>query len=181
LGLQALEVAQAAEKGALDAGLIAGEGGERGGVVQFVAEAEGQPMRGREICQAPAGAGFWIGALQVAVAGFEVTGAAETPGGNDDLLEDEFFERADGVEVAGEGLGKSVEFLRVLGIDDDVGGGEAVLEGVEADAGFALGGAGAGAFLGIAAIGVDLFFSCHKIVEARGGWGRGPLVPLILL
>lgn len=121
-GLQALEVAQAAEKGALDAGLIAGKGGERGGVVQLVAEAEGQPMRGREMGQAPAGAGLWISALQVAVAGFEMPGAAETPGGNDDLLEDECFERADGVDVAGEGSGESVEFLRVLSIDDDLGG-----------------------------------------------------------
>ena len=60
-----------------------------------------------------------------------------------------------------------------------IGGGEAVLEGVEADPGLALWGFGPGAAPGVAPVGVDLLLRWHKRHrQARGCWcvSRAPPV-----
>jgi hypothetical protein len=57
---------------------------------------------------------------------------------------------------------------------DDLGlGVDAVLEGVEADGGFALGGAGAGGLLRVGAVGGDLAFGGHNFFASRVAVERG--------
>jgi hypothetical protein len=55
-----------------------------------------------------------------------------------------------------------VEILRIFRGNEHLRGGEAVLEGVDAGFGFAFRGFGAGAELGVAAIGFVLFFGGHS-------------------
>ena len=75
------------------------------------------------------------------------------------------------------------EVVGAFGGDEDLRGGEAVREGVDAGAGFAVRGAGSGAELGVAAIGFLLFSrhwddlvgvlsveGCTEGVEGRVGW-----------
>jgi hypothetical protein len=62
------------------------------------------------------------------------------------------------VEVVG---GQSVVIGGVFAGDDDGGGVDAVLQGVEAGSGLALDGAGSGGLLRVGAIGRDLCGGCH--------------------
>lgn len=93
-------------------------------------------------------------------------GAAEPPVGDGYFLDEEVFEGADGMEVVDEAGEEVVEilagFVDVFALDDDAPGQEAVFEGVEFGAGFALGGAGAGGVPGIAAVGIDLSLGSHR-------------------
>jgi hypothetical protein len=78
------------------------------------------------------------------------------------------FERAVGVELVEEGVAQFVEGLLVFDEDDGVFGGEAVLEGIEANGGLAFGGFGAGAELGVTAIGGALFAGSHRGCSFEG-------------
>ena len=89
-------------------------------------------------------------------AGFKGAEAGEAPGGHDDLLDQEVFDGADGLELVQEGLKGLIEEFGVLEVENGVLGGEAMFEGIEAGSGFALGGFGAGAALGVGAVGVGL-------------------------
>ena len=116
------------------------------------------------------GAGFFLAKVMVVDgAGFGAQGAAEAPVGDGHAFDLEVFEEVAGLEVVDEGLQEGLElfggFLVVAGGDDDGLGEEAVFEGVEADAGFALGGAWSGGFSGVAAVGID---------SGAGGHGGAP-------
>jgi hypothetical protein len=162
LVLEALELVEGAVKRALNSALMAGEGGEREGVRQLAAQAIGQALGLGEVAVAVLDIRLVIEDFEIAEAALEVAGALEAPGVDDELAEDELLERAGGREVAEEGFGEVLELCFVLAEEDEVGGREAVFEGVEADGGLAGGRAGPGAFAGIAPIGGDLTCSCHK-------------------
>ena len=107
-------------------------------------------------------------------AGFEGKGAVETPLGGGDALDDQFFAVADGAEVVVEILEEAEEGFGILAFEDEVFvAGESVGEAVAAGGGFAFGGAGAGGFLGVAAVGFRLllgkfpiFISVHRFSGA---------------
>jgi hypothetical protein len=76
--------------------------------------------------------------------GFEAADAAKIPGGEDELVKQVLLEHALGLEVVLVGGEEVVEFLALLGGDDDLAGREAVFAGVLAAASLALGGLGTG-------------------------------------
>ena len=95
----------------------------------------------------------------------ENANAAETPRGADELLDKGMFGRSLRVEFALEGLQELFEGCVLFGIEDDIGGGEAMGNGIQADGGAPFGCAGASAFFSVPAIGVDLLLGGH------GGYG----------
>jgi hypothetical protein len=171
VGLEALELVEGAIEGALDAGLVAAEGGEGLGVA---AEEVGQCLVGVEVGVI----GFEVLPVFVVAEfvdpGFEFAAAGEAPLGHDDLVDECGFEGSDGQEMVEEGTEEVVESLFVFVEDDGVLGSEAVFEAIEANGGLAFRGFGAGAELGVAAIGGALFaggyegYSFGRI--AREGW-----------
>jgi hypothetical protein len=160
-GLEALQFVEGAVEGAFGAGFVAGQEGESVGAAGFAEEDEGVLLVAGRVLESPQ-----IGVLlieePVEEAGFHAAEAAEAPGGHDHLLDEEGFRGADGLVVVLEGLLDSLEFGFLLGFDDGVLGGEAVAEGIEANGGLTLGGLGAGAELGVPAIGFDLQFGGHN-------------------
>ena len=86
------------------------------------------------------------------------------------------FGGPDGLVVVRELLLDFLEFGFPLGLNDGVLGREAVAEGIEADGGLALGSLGAGAALGVPAIGFDLQFGGHNgarfLSEEIAPWWR---------
>jgi hypothetical protein len=94
---------------------------------------------------------------------FEDARPAETPGGDDDLLDQDGFKGIGGGETVAQGVGVGVEIVGVFRGDEDLRGGKSVLKGVETGPGFSCWGAGAGAATGVAAIGFVLFFSRHDV------------------
>ena len=90
-------------------------------------------------------------------AGFESVEAGEEPGMVNEVGDQGLLVGADGMEAVEVVVAKGFEGGAVLS-DDGVGFGEdAVFEGVPAGGGFAFGGAGAGRFACVEAIGLDLF------------------------
>ena len=190
-GLEGFEVLHAAFDGALDGGFVADEAGEVVGALALFHESAGE-----EIFRF-VGIGR-VGVFPVAVhvefvirlpfsveadqnggffavdAGFEGKGAVEAPLGGGDALDDQFFAVADGAEVVVEILEEAEEGFGILAFEDEVFvAGEAVGEAVAAGGGFAFGGAGAGGFLGVAAVGIRLplgnfpiFISVHRFAGA---------------
>jgi hypothetical protein len=110
-------------------------------------------------------------------------GTAEAPGGGDELIDQDGAERIGRGEMGAEGGGVGLEIVGAFGGDEEMGGGEPVLGGVEAGAGLAFGGARSGAELGVGAIGFVLFICgghiccCPRSFGSRdnagGGVGRG--------
>ena len=72
-----------------------------------------------------------------------------------------------GAEVAVVGGGEGVVVGGIFAGDDDGGGIDSVLQGVEAGGGLALDGAGSGGLLRVGAICVDLGRGCHDYDLAR--------------
>jgi len=102
-------------------------------------------------------------------AGFEAGDAAEAPVGGGHLEDEEALEGSLGLVFGAEGVHELLELLAVLfGQDHGARGGEAVAGGVAADGGLAFGGFGAGAALGIAAVGLDLLVAGHDTPPATG-------------
>ena len=104
--------------------------------------------------------------------GFEPAVSAEHP-----------FEVGEGVDEGALGGGGGAVFGGELGFeglelggalvpDDDAGAVEAGFEGVAAGDGLALGGARAGAFLCVQAVGLDLLVGRHKVERGGPGWIR---------
>jgi len=92
---------------------------------------------------------------------FDFGEAAEVPGVADDVGDEGVLFGRSGEEAVEVGIAEGVE---VGGVFAEEGGGfgeDAVFDGVEADGGFACGGARSGRFGGVAAVGVDLFLSGH--------------------
>jgi len=106
-------------------------------------------------------------------AGFEAGGAEEGQ-----LAEGDAF---DGPELLGVGgvvevdgvLAEADDFVEVFQMGDGIdGAGEAVFAGVLSGLSFAGGGAGAGGFLCVEAVGGDLFVGGHGSAFRRSGWGE---------
>jgi hypothetical protein len=107
-------------------------------------------------------------------AGFDAGHTAETPVGPGHLAEAELLDLVGGLVGGAEAVEEGLEFGGVLDGEDGVAGGEAAGAAVVGDFGFALGGAGAGGELGVAAIGVDLRLGRHGWCtsgEGAGGCG----------
>ncbi|MBI4322100.1 MAG: hypothetical protein HY675_26715, partial [Chloroflexi bacterium] len=149
---------------ALDGGLVAVELFEGGEIGQAVALVQARVLRAWASAKDLLGAGD--------VTGLGADDATQTPATNGDVLDASLLDGALGMEVIGEGLEEVGEVLGVLieeggalQSSDERAGADAVLEGVQGDAGFALGGLGAGRTLGVTAVGVEL---------GRGGHFRFP-------
>jgi hypothetical protein len=159
-GLEVLEGFEGAEVhavGALDAALNACEGIEGG--VEGVAEG-GIVLDGgvEEI-----GVGEIVEAFDAIVPelGFDAAEAALDPLGGDEGVDERELVGIGGAEVEEEGSSKGFEFGGVFAGDDVGPGVDAGFEGVERGGGFALGRGGAGGFLGVEAVGVDLGLGGH--------------------
>jgi hypothetical protein len=88
--------------------------------------------------------------------GFDAAEAALDPLGGDEGVDERELDGVGGVEVEHEGGGEGFEIGGIFAGDDVGPGVDAGFEGVEGRSGFAFGGGGAGGFLGVEAIGVDL-------------------------
>lgn len=176
VGLEALEAADASVQGTLDAGFIAGQGGDGAGAIAIEAEGAGPEVRGIEYVRRGRGGLAAIGsillilgvdALAVGIlfgdgleafaveGGFHGEDGVEAPltGGH---AQDEFlFDFADGLKAIDEVLEKEQEVGGVVIKDEVFVGAQSVDETIAAGFGFAFGRAGAGRFLCIAAIGFD--------------------------
>ncbi|HYM12998.1 MAG TPA: hypothetical protein VEU62_19825 [Bryobacterales bacterium] len=150
--MQALELAQSAIEGALDGGVVAVEEAE---IVQGAADAEHvAELEGAvDVGESRADAILTFEVADIEIAFFGAASAAGAPSGVDDLVKDDVFDGADGLEVAAEFLEEAVELRPTLAHDDGLVGGESVLEGVAAGGGAAGGGARAGGLAGVAAVG----------------------------
>jgi hypothetical protein len=95
-----------------------------------------------------------------------VAQARKAPGGHDHLLDEEILGGTGGLVLGLESLERFVEVLLILAGEDGGFGGETVAQGVEADGGAAFGSLGAGAQLGVPAIGVNLLLRGH----GAGSW-----------
>src|SRR5579872_2646455 len=100
------------------------------------------------------------------VGGAEVLGgaaAAEAPPAGGGLVEEEGFNEGLGAPLGFEGGADGLELgeLVFLAVGEDGLGGESVSDAVEADSGFSTGGARAGGFPGVGAVGSDLLAGCH--------------------
>jgi len=169
--LEALKFAEGAAERALQAGFMLGESGEGVGLEEVAVDGSG------------GGAGGFFtefGDLVVEDLGLNLAGANEAPVSGDELVEESGFRGTEGLEVGLEGAQGVVEVPLSFGADDEVAGGEAVFEGIEAGGGAALGSAGTGGFLGIAAVGGGLVGCSHRkgllrsmVRVSRRGSGAG--------
>jgi hypothetical protein len=164
VGLEALQLMEGAVEGALGTGLVATEGGEGIGVP---AEDVGQFLGLVVVVEAVLFAVLQVEEAEFEEAGFDAAEADELPLGHDDLVDEGGFEGAVGLELFEEGDAEFVEIRFDFANDDGVFGGEAMLEGIEANGGLAFGGFGAGAQLGVAAIGGELFAGSHLNFSLR--------------
>jgi hypothetical protein len=87
--------------------------------------------------------------------------ASEFPLGDSHLLDIEKLGAGAGLPLGFEVVAELVEVLTGFAGEDEFSGPEAVAKGVHGAGGLALRGARAGGPLGITAVGLDLFFSCH--------------------
>src|SRR5712692_8006720 len=94
-------------------------------------------------------------------AGFLLAGPAESPFGGDQVFQERFFCRADGLKFGLERIAEAIELEPVFVHGDENFGGESMFQGVVADGSASFRCGGAGALLCIAAICVDLRLSCH--------------------
>jgi len=161
-GPEALKLTVGAVEGALDAGFVAGQEGKRVGAAGVAEEDEGHAVVGDEVAVLRVDVSAVIDQAECVGADFHGAGAGKAPGGHDHLMDEEGFDGIERLEMVQVGIEEFVELAFVLARDDSVLGGESMFEGIEADGGLALGGFGAGAALGVPAIGFDLQFGGHN-------------------
>ena len=94
--------------------------------------------------------------------GFGLAEAAEGPLGIDEDVDEGALGGGLGLVVEEVLGGQGVEGGGVFATDDLGFGVDAGFQGILGRGGLALSGAGTGRFLGVQAVGLDLFFSCHK-------------------
>ena len=94
-------------------------------------------------------------------AGFDVVCPDQAPGGHGDAANDGYLGGGGWLVLGFDGIEQSFEIGDTFAVEDQVAGGEAVLDAVEADGGASVRGFGAGAFLGVLTVGCDLGFGCH--------------------
>jgi hypothetical protein len=155
-GLEALELVEGAVERALDAGFVAAQGGEGVGTADVAQEVIGEAGARPHVLVIPVDSSGVIDRAELEEATFDEADAGETPGGHDDLFDEEGLDGAGGLQFVLEGLAGGVELVLVLALDAGAQGGEAMRQCILADGGLALGGFGAGALLSVLAIGVDL-------------------------
>ena len=95
------------------------------------------------------------------ILGLDGAEALEVPGGVKEVVEDDGFDGALGVEFGEEGGAEFVELFLLAGGDDELPGGESVSGGVLRGAGLAFFGARTGGGLGVGLVGDDLGGGCH--------------------
>jgi len=161
-GLEAQKLMVGAEEGALGASFVAGQDGEGIGAAGVEAEDVGEALAVGDVLEFLVHAFGVFDQAEVEGTGFHAADAAKAPGGNDDLLDEEGFDGADGLVMLFVGLADDVELFPVFEGENGVLSGESMLEGIEPDGGLTLGGLGAGGFEGIGAVGVDLFLRRHR-------------------
>jgi len=166
-GLEVLEDFEGTEVhaiGGIDAALDAGEGIEGG--VESVAE--GGIVLDGGVEEIGVGEVF-VEAFDLVIPelGFDAAEAALGPLSGDEGVDERELDGIGGAEVEEELGGEGFEFGGIFAGDDVGPGVDAGFEGVESGAGFALGGGGAGGFLGVEAIGVDLGLGGHGLVSAN--------------
>jgi hypothetical protein len=172
----AVELLEGSVKGSFDAGFLTRKGFQRVGTRALPAVA-GHDQIGRVgefLFPFPLVSLNLEDALRVDGA-FEDARAAKAPGGNDHLVDQKGFVEIGGGVLVAKGRCVGFEIFGGFRGDEDLRGGEAVLEGVAAGFGFAFRGFGAGAELGVAAIGFVLFFGCHArgVTRRSRTGGRG--------
>jgi len=142
----------------IDAPLNAGEGIES----VLVGVAEGGIVLDGGVDEIGVGEIF-VEALDLVIPklGFDAAEAALDPLGGDEGVDKRELGGSGGFVVEEELGGEGFEFSGILAGDDVGPGVDSGFEGVESGGGFALGRGGAGGFLGVEAIGVDLGFSGH--------------------
>ena len=86
-GLEALELAEGAVEGALGAGFVAAQGGERVGAADVVQVEIGEAVARAQVGVLPFDILLLVEAAELEEATFDEADAAETPGGHDDLLD----------------------------------------------------------------------------------------------
>jgi len=99
--------------------------------------------------------------------GFDAAEAALDPLGGDEGVDERELVGVGWKEVEEELGGEGFELGGIFAGDDVGPGVDAGLESVEGGSGFAFGGGGAGGFLGVEAIGVDLGLGRHRLVSAH--------------
>jgi len=161
-GLEALEFMEGAVEGALCPSLIAGEVGDDVGLGGVTAKGKGVAAVGREGVVVVAHHLIQVQQLHLEEAGFHGAAAAEAPGGHGELFEEDIPGGAGGLVLGAEFGAEPIEAAFVFAGQGGGLGGEAVTEGIGGDLALALGGFGAGAFLGVPAVGIDLFLSSHE-------------------
>src|SRR5271157_2003807 len=93
--------------------------------------------------------------------GFDAAEAAHEADGVNDGVEGVTLVGGDGLVMAVVFVAEGFDESGILSREDEGFGFDAGLEGIEAGAGFALGGGGSGGLLGIEAVGLDLSDGCH--------------------
>jgi len=102
--------------------------------------------------------------------GFEGPGAAESPVGGGEFLDEAVLEIVDRGEALEEDVAEGLEVAGGLIADEDLLGEQAVAGSVGGGAGLAFGGDGAGGAGGVGAIGSETFFGdLHDCVSGRMG------------
>ena len=99
--------------------------------------------------------------------GFDTVGTSQPPCTDRDALGELDFDRVSGFECGDDLADEGFEVFRRFVAKHNLAGGEAVLQGIHPASGAALGRLGAGAELGIAAIGFDLQLAGHVSAEPR--------------
>ena len=92
---------------------------------------------------------------------FDVVDAGQTPNSHGDTADQRGLGGGGGLVLGFHGFEQSFEFGLAFAGQDDVRGGEPVGDAVETDGGASLGCLGAGALLGVEAVGLDLFECRH--------------------
>ena len=100
--------------------------------------------------------------------GFGAVEAVGKPVGGEEGLDEEAVFGGVGLEAVVVGGGEGGEIVEGFAGEEDGFGGDTEFEGVEAADGFAFGGARTGGFLGVGAIGGELFGCRHRASRDRG-------------
>src|ERR1035437_7286251 len=156
--------------GAAEFGIGAVPGAFEGGDLSLHADEEfGGGGLGKEY--GGEGVAGWFGEDRVEEIGLDAPQAALLPIGAEHGSDVEGLGRGLGTELAVVVGGEGVVIGGIFAGDDDGGGVQSVLQGVEAGDGLALDGAGSGGLLGVGPIGGDLSRGCHDYDLARGWRG----------
>jgi hypothetical protein len=163
--LEALEFGEGAVVGALDAAALEGDLSQVGLLVAALGvKGEAQILLGglRVIAGDLLG-GAGLG--QIEHVGFHSGEAAQAPDRSHQAVNQFELDNVDGAEAGVEAEIEFVVEVLVLAVEDEHGGIEAVLHGVETDFVLAFWGFGPGTLLSIPAIGPDLFARCHHVTS----------------